>query len=485
MQQLNQKVTNATKWSSVTEVIARLVAPITTIILARLLTPEAFGVLATVTMIVSFAQIFTDAGFNKYIIQHEFDNDKEKYESTTVAFWTNLFVSLLLWGGIILFAEPLAIAVGNPGLGHVIIVACVSIPLAAFSSIQMSLFKRDFDFKTLFFVRMAGIVIPLAVTVPLAFIFRNYWALIIGTIALNLSNAILLTIKSKWKPKWFYSIEKLKKMFSFSAWTMIESISIWLTGYIGIFIIGIKLNEYYLGLYKTSITTVGQIMGLIIAATTPILFSSLSRLQKDDNAFKEMFFKFQKTVSLLVMPLGVGIFVFSDFITKIVLGNQWTEAAGFIGIWALMSSLTIVLSHFSSEVYRAKGKPKLSVMAQFLHLIVLVPALLISVKYSFEVLYYTRSLIRLELIIVNLIILNKIIKISPLKMIKNIIPSLLSSLLMGLIGIVLITLSSSIIWTFFSIIICTGIYMLIVYNFPGERKIMLQIKAQVLTKIKK
>jgi len=203
MQQLNQKVTNATKWSSVTEVIARLVAPITTIILARLLTPEAFGVLATVTMIVSFAQIFTDAGFNKYIIQHEFDNDKEKYESTTVAFWTNLFVSLLLWGGIILFAEPLAIAVGNPGLGHVIIVACVSIPLAAFSSIQMSLFKRDFDFKTLFFVRMAGIVIPLAVTVPLAFIFKNYWALIIGTIALNLSNAILLTIKSKWKPKHF------------------------------------------------------------------------------------------------------------------------------------------------------------------------------------------------------------------------------------------------------------------------------------------
>jgi len=151
MQQLNQKVTNATKWSSVTEVIARLVAPITTIILARLLTPEAFGVLATVTMIVSFAQIFTDAGFNKYIIQHEFDNDKEKYESTTVAFWTNLFVSLLLWGGIILFAEPLAIAVGNPGLGHVIIVACVSIPLAAFSSIQMSLFKRDFDFKMLRF----------------------------------------------------------------------------------------------------------------------------------------------------------------------------------------------------------------------------------------------------------------------------------------------------------------------------------------------
>ena len=68
----NKVVVNATKWSAITEVVAKLISPITSMVLARLLAPEAFGVVATITMIVTFAEIFTDAGFQKYLIQHEF-----------------------------------------------------------------------------------------------------------------------------------------------------------------------------------------------------------------------------------------------------------------------------------------------------------------------------------------------------------------------------------------------------------------------------
>ena len=68
------------------------------------------------------------------------------------------------------------------------------------------------------------------------------------------------------------------------------------------FIVGVYLNEYYLGLHKTSMTVVGQTMGLMTVATTPILFSSLSRLQSDEDAFKVLFFKFQKLVGLIVIP---------------------------------------------------------------------------------------------------------------------------------------------------------------------------------------
>jgi PST family polysaccharide transporter len=475
MSDLNTKIVHATKWSSLTEIIAKLIAPITTIILARLLTPEAFGVIATVTMIIDFAAIFVDAGFNKYLIQYEFKNENEKHEYTTVAFWTNLIVSLSLWGIIAIFANPLAILVGNPGLGNVIVIACASIPLGALSSIQMALLKRDFDFKTLFFVRIVGILIPLLITIPLAFIFKNYWALIFGTIAVNLSNAILLTIKSKWKPNLFYSFNTLRKMLSFSVWTLIESVSIWLTGYVDIFIIGIHLNQYYLGIYKTSITTVGQIMGLITAATTPILFSSLSRLQKDEKSFQEMFFKFQKIVGLLVLPIGVILFCYSDIVTQLLLGNKWKEASGFIGIWALMGSITILLSHYSSEVYRAKGKPKLSVISQFLHLIVLIPTLLISIEYSFEVLYYARSFVRLEAVLVNLILMYYIIKISPLRMIKNISPSLISSIFMGLIAHGLHLFNKSFVWDVISIAICGISYFSFILLFPKERQILMSL----------
>ena len=276
---LDTKVATATKWSGITEIAAKLVAPITTMVLARLLTPDAFGVMVTAQMVISFAEIFTDAGFQKYIVQHEFKDDNDKYKSTAVAFWANLIMSLVMWAGICIFANPIARLVGCDGNGIVIAVSCICIPLEAFSSIQMALFKRDLDFRTLFGVRIIGILIPLLVTVPLAFATKSYWSLILGMIALNFTNALILTIKSKWKPRWFFRIQLFKEMFSFTMWSMLEAISIWLTSYVDIFIVGTMLSQHYLGLYRTSMSTVGQITSIITAATTPVLFSSLSRLE--------------------------------------------------------------------------------------------------------------------------------------------------------------------------------------------------------------
>lgn len=479
MSNLNKQIATATKWSAVTEIIAKLITPVSSMVLARLLTPEAFGVVATLTMIITFAEIFTDAGFQKYLIQHDFKDDEDRVQSTNVAFWSNLILSLIIWICIAIFCEPLATLVGNPGLGHVLTIACMSIPLAAFSSIQMALYKRDFDFKTLFKVRIVGICIPLFVTIPLAFWLRSYWALVIGTIAGNLANAILLTYYSKWKPSLYYSFQKLKDMLSFTIWSMFESISIWLTGYIDVFIVGVYLNEYYLGLYKTSTTIVGQITALITAATTPILFSSLSRLQSDEAEFKRMFFKFQRLLALLVIPIGVGIFCFSDLITTILLGNQWLEAGGFVGLWGLTSAITIVLAHYSSEVYRAKGRPKLSVLSQWLHMVVLYPVVLIAIQYGFEILYISRSLVRLEGVLVNFAIMYIIVKISPISMIKNISIPCIAAIGMYLISLLLINISDSTIWHIFSTILCGLTYIAIVCCFKQERELLLSFVSKI------
>ena len=83
---ISKQIGQATKWSSITEIAAKLISPIVNMVLARLLAPEAFGVVATITMVISFAEIFTDAGFQKYIIQHEFADDEELNKSTNVAF---------------------------------------------------------------------------------------------------------------------------------------------------------------------------------------------------------------------------------------------------------------------------------------------------------------------------------------------------------------------------------------------------------------
>lgn len=473
--ELNSKIIKATKWSSVTEIAAKLVAPISTMVLARVLTPEAFGVLVTVTMVISFAEIFTDAGFQKYIVQHEFSSKEDLHRSTNVAFWSNLIMSLIIWGFILIFSDQIAELVGNKGYGHVIAISCCCIPLAAFSSIQMALYRRHFDFKTLFIVRIIGVAIPIVITIPLAFIMRSYWALIIGMIGLNLSNAIILTVKSSWKPKLDYSFRLFKEMFSFTSWSMLEAVTIWLTSYIDIFIVGRLLNEYYLGIYRTSMTTVAQFTGLITAATTPVLFSSLSRLQNNREEFMKVFLRFQKAVGLLVIPLGVGLFIFRDAVVDIMLGSQWHEASYFMGIWALTSAITIVLSHYSSEIYRSIGKPKLSVWVQLSHIAVLIPAVWFAVGYGFDFLCTIRALVRLELVIANLITLLLFVRVNPLKMCSNICPELFASMIMAL-SVTLLPQSTSLIITMAYIVLAIAVYIGIIMCFPQERYIMSNLK---------
>lgn len=482
---LNNKIVNATKWSAITEVMAKLVAPISSMVLARLLTPEAFGVVATLSMVIAFAEIFTDAGFQRYLIQHEFKDDEDKDKSTNVAFWSNLVLSFILWGIIAIFCEPIATLVGNPGLGNVLTVACVSIPLAAFSSIQMALFKRSFDFKTLFWRRLAIILVPLCVTIPLAVWLRNYWALVIGTIITNLVNALLLTIKSNWRPRKYYSFARLKDMFSFCSWSIVDSVLVWSTSYIDIFFIGRALSAYYLGVYKTSIATVGQFTTLITAGILPVIMPALSRLQDDYPEMRKTLLKFQKYTSVLLLPLGAGILMFSELITQIMLGNQWTEAAHFIGLWGLMEVVTVIFARFCSPVYPAIGKPKISAIVQILHLIVLVPAVIISGKYGFRALYITRSLIRLELVLVNLIFVYVLIKQSPLKMLVNILPEAFSSIIMILVAWGLLSISNNVILSFVWIIICVIVYFSVLYVFPKDRVLLKGIKNRVLLKIRK
>lgn len=469
---LNKKIGSATKWSSITESVAKLISPITSMILARLLTPEMFGVVATINIIISFTEMFTDAGFQKYLIQHEFKDEKDRRDSTTVAFWTNLFVAVFLWMAIICFRDPLSALVGNPGKGAAIAVACAAVPMTSFSSIQMALYKRDFDFKTLFYARLVGIIIPLAVTVPLAVVMRNYWTLIIGELAKQLANAIILTSRSRWKPSFFYSFRKLKEMFAFSMWTLFEQISIWLTNYVGTFIVGIYLTSYYVGLYKTSMTTVNQFTTLITAAITPVLFATLSRVQNDAGQFKRYFFSFQKIMSIFIIPMSVGMFIYRDFITLVLLGKQWTEASMFIGLWGVTACLGILLNNFSSETYRAMGKPKLSLLAQVIHLAFLIPALMWAASKGFETLYWVRSMIRFQMYITQMILLYIFIRISFLQILRNIYPAVISALAMGGAGLLLQTVSDSILWNFVSIVLCIIIYAAVILLFPNIRALV-------------
>ena len=469
MSSLQSQTANATRWSSITEVASRLVLPLVNMVLARLLTPDAFGVVATITMIVSFAEIFADAGFQKYIIQHKFTGSIELNQCTDVAFWTNLSVSSFLWLIIYVFSEPLATLVGNPGLGNVVAIAAFSLPMYAFSSIQMARFKRDMDFKSLFFVRMMSVLVPLFITIPIAILTSSYWALIIGTLASNLANAIVLTIRSNWKPKFYFSFDQLKGMFFYSWWILLESVTTWMSSYSDTFIVSISLSAYYIGIYKTSMVTVNQIMGLIVAAASGPLFVALTRLQNNKSELVSTYNDYMTSLAFLIFPLSAGIWLYKDFITMVLLGDQWVEASNFIGLWGLMSSITLVLGTFANGLYNAIGKTFLSFSVSLVNLILMVPILIWATPKGFDCLYISRSLLRVVFVLTQLMAMYFILHYPVFDLLKRIIPVAVPTLIMSGCAYGLRIVSQSIIWNFISIIICIIIYFAVSYMMFNTR----------------
>ena len=467
---LNAKASQAAKWSLLTEVLVKLVSPITQLILARILAPEAFGVVATVTMVTSFADMLSDSGFQNYLVQHDFDDVEKLFKSANVAFWTNMAVSFSLWLLIALFQDQLACLVGNPGLGPALVVASSSLPLTAFASIQLALYRRSFDFKTIMPIRTIVALVPLVLTVPLALFGWDYWSLIVGTIMGNLVSAIALTVMSSWKPQLFFSIALLKEMFSFSAWSLLEAIAIWLTSWAGTFVVGSILNTYYLGLYKQPMTFVNSAFALVTNATTPVLFSSLSRLQDNRSEFRIFYSKFQFFVGMFVLPLGVGIFFFRNFLTDLLLGPEWTEASLMLGAWGFSTGLVIVFSHYCSEVFRSLGKPKVSLLSQCLYMVVMVPTLYCSTSVSFQCLVVANAAVRIVGIVINQMLLWRIAEINPAETIWHLRAPLVASLLMGVVAwYVSCAAGSSWLFNIGGIAVCTVSYAVFCLLFGDGR----------------
>lgn len=482
---MDTKVVAAAKWSLVTEVLAKLITPVTNIILAHILAPTAFGILATIMMVISFAEMLADAGFQKFLVQYEFESEDEKQKNVSVAFISNIVLAIVLWLVIIIWRDELAILVGNEGLGFPLAIMGAMLPLGAFSSIQMAMYRRSFNFKFLLSIRMITIITPLFISIPMALAGFDYWSLIAGLLAAHLFTAIALCVRQEKLISIYFSSTVFRKMFSFSAWSLAEAFSIWLTAWVDTFIISHFLDAYYLGLYKMPTAIVTTIMAIATSSMAPVLFSALSRHQHNQVEFEKTFLTFQRYMALFLVPLGVGMFVYQDFIVEILLGPQWKLAGIVLGSWALSSSLVTAISYLISEAFRAKGMPNISFLAQMAHLFVLIPVIYVCVQYDFTTFVYARSIVRVQMIAVLLYLLAIYVGMNAWLVIRNIKSYIIASAVVGTGSYVLLHLHNSMIWTIFCICISLILYLVVLYLFPTERIILTKIWESVLLRLKR
>lgn len=462
-------IAKASLWSFLGQLTVKVLPPLTNMILARVFAPSVFGVVTTVTMITSFADILTEGGFMRFLVRKQHKNDDDLRKDANVAFWANLFISVFLWGLIILFRNELSDLLSKEDISNVIVIACIQLPITSLSSIQNAIAQKNYNFRKIFISQLVSSILNLIITLCLAVTGLSFWAIIIGNICGYIIRAIVLSIKSSWHPGLYFSISRLKEIFAFSMWIYLEAVAVWFTSWADSFFVGSRLEAHDLGIYKNSQSIVNGIMSIPQYSITNVLLVTLSKDVGDRKRYQSDFFSAQKIMSYILFPIGFGILLYRDFAVNIVFGSGWEDARLVVGLWSLVSVFRILYMSMTSAVYISNGKPKVSFFLQIIDMIILVPTCVYGIKMGFVAFVIVRCIARLAIIPVNMIVLSRTCSISATGMVKNTFKPLLCSLVMfGLGFVVKKLLPQTILLWIVGVAVCALIYVGIVFIFCKE-----------------
>ena len=449
------------KWSLFGELFAKLAIPISTMILARLLSPEIYGITTAVTIVVTFCEMVTESGFSKFLIQHDFSSNDDFKKYFSVSFISSLFLSILMVGLVYAFRNPLSHAVGNDGYEMVLFVSCFQIPIASLNALYSAVLKREFKFKNLFQIKVIYSLIPFIVTVPLAFLGTKHWSLVIGSIAAQVIQLPLLMLFSKNNFKLYFSFNYLNKTFVFAAPMILESIVIWLCSWTSTVFAARYFDLSTVGIIKVSNSTINSIFLLFSTAFTSVLFPALSRLKNDKKEYQKTFISIQSAALAILIPLGIGVYFYSKMVCDIFLGDQWERAAFVIGVFALTKPLLICFNNFQSEVFRSNGHFYSSILYQLVMLSIDITLKLTLGKTSYTWFIWSTVLSDLLITIIALGILTIRYKFNILAELKSLAIPVCCSALMAPLAYLGASYNANILVSISQALICAVLYFLL------------------------
>lgn len=370
---LKKLTVTASKWSVLSEIAAKAATSLFFVVLARLLAPEDFGVVAVAMIVVSFAQTLWEFGLARSLIQRQTDTE----DAADIAFWTNLLLGLVFYIGLAVVADAFANLFGAPKAGPVLRLLGIQIVIGSMSSVHIALYQRDLNFKALFWIRLGTSFLPGAVSIPLAATGFGYWALVAGMIASNLTLFALVWVFHSWRPRWRYNKQLAKDIFKFSFWTTAEGILSWGIQWIDVIIVGAFFSSQIMGMYRFGSMLVAMIFGLVFLPLLPVLFSGLSRIQDDEEKFFSALADVRKLVALLAMPMGVGLYLIRTQFQDAVLGSGWLGIDPILGVFALSAALSWLIAP-NVVALRSIGRPDLNAKLVFSSLLISLPIYLLS-----------------------------------------------------------------------------------------------------------
>lgn len=398
------------------------------IILARLLLPADFGIIALLLVFINLAQVFVQSGFNTALIQAKNANETD----FSSVFYLSLAVAGILYL-ILFFTSPyIALFYKMPALCDSLRVLSLILFLGAVNSVQNAVVAREFKFKQLFYSSFGAILCSGMIGIVLAYRGLGIWALVWQQLLNQLFLCIIMWFTVKWRPHLLFSFTRVKKLFSFG-WKLLIS-ALLDTGYREMqnLVIGKMFAPSALGFYNRGSMFPQVIVGNIDGSIQSVMLPALSREQDNPQRVKEMMRRAITMSSFIIAPLMMGLIVTAEPVVKIVLTDKWLPCVPFVRICCL-SFLFYPIHTSNLQAINALGRSDIFLKLEIIKKILGVSILTITVICYGTVMAIAWSAVVSGIVstLINSYPNKRLLKYSYLEQLKDILPSVALAGIMG------------------------------------------------------
>lgn len=434
---LKRETVKGVAWSAVEKISTGGVLFLANIILARILTPKDFGLLAVITIFVQIAQTFIDSGFSNALIQKK---DRNQVDYSTVFFF-NLAISIGLYI-ILYFCAPLiAHFFGNPQLTALTRVVGLNFVIGALVSVHRTRLTVLLQFKRQSLITLISSVVAAVVSIYFAYRGIGVWALVMLTL-INISlQTILFYVTIKWHPSLIFSKTAFSGLFSYSSKLLGASLIHLLYRNIYPIVIGKKFSPTELGYFNRADTFAmypPQMIGNVISR---VAFPIFSKMQDDNARLRSAYSKYIVFSSLIIFPIMIGMIVLAKPMTLIILREQWLPMVPMLQILCI-DWMTDHLCSINLNILYVKGRSDLALRLEIIKKTLAIIIFLISLFWGIIGVCWGRVIYGLIAVYMNSYYTKRLINFSLWKQLRDIAIPLLQALGMG--GIVLIVVLSGI-----------------------------------------
>lgn len=400
------------------------------IILARLLLPADFGIIALLLVFINLAQVFVQSGFNTALIQAKNANETD----FSSVFYLSLAVASILYL-ILFFTSPyIALFYKMPALCDSLRVLSLILFLGAVNSVQNAVVAREFKFKQLFYSSFGAILCSGMIGIVLAYRGLGIWALVWQQLSNQLFLCIIMWFTVRWRPHLLFSFTRVKKLFSFG-WKLLIS-ALLDTGYREMqnLVIGKMFAPSALGFYNRGSMFPQVIVGNIDGSIQSVMLPALSREQDNPQRVKEMMRRAITMSSFIIAPLMMGLIATAEPVVKIVLTDKWLPCVPFVRICCL-SFLFYPIHTSNLQAINALGRSDIFLKLEIIKKILGVSILVITVLFYGTVMAIAWSGVIGGIVstFINSYPNKRLLKYSYLEQLKDILPSVALASIMGVV----------------------------------------------------